>query len=55
MSTQTNTVGGRVIDLTYIQLSSSNFEEGETMNRPRQNFDAYVFSKQPGYHEPTVR
>ncbi len=20
-----------------------------------QNFDAYVFSKQPGYHEPTVR
>ncbi len=25
------------------------------MNIPRQNFDAYVFSKQPGYHEPTVR
>ncbi len=25
------------------------------MNLPKQNFDAYVFSKQPGYHEPTVR
>ena len=25
------------------------------MNLPMQNFDAYVFSKQPGYHEPTVR
>ncbi len=25
------------------------------MNPPMQNFDAYVFSKQPGYHEPTVR
>ncbi|MFB3107417.1 MAG: carbonic anhydrase [Pseudomonadales bacterium] len=25
------------------------------MNLPRQNFDAYAFSKQPGYHEPTVR
>ncbi len=25
------------------------------MNLPMQNFDAYVLSKQPGYHEPTVR
>ena len=25
------------------------------MNLPMQNFDAYVFSKQPGYDEPTVR
>ncbi len=25
------------------------------MNLPMQNFDAYVFSKHPGYHEPTVR
>ncbi len=25
------------------------------MNLPKQNFDAYVFSKQAGYHEPTVR
>ena len=25
------------------------------MNLPMQNFDAYVFSKQPGYHESTVR
>ncbi len=25
------------------------------MNLPRQNFDAYSFSKQPGYHEPTFR
>ncbi len=25
------------------------------MNLPMQNFDAYVFSKQAGYHEPTVR
>ena len=25
------------------------------MNEPTQDFDAYVFSKQPGYHEPTVR
>ncbi len=25
------------------------------MNLLRQNFDAYAFSKQPGYHEPTVR
>ena len=25
------------------------------MNLPMQNLDAYVFSKQPGYHEPTVR
>ncbi len=25
------------------------------MNLPKQNFDAYVFSKQPGYDEPTVR
>jgi len=25
------------------------------MNLPKQNFDAYVFSKQPGYHEPTFR
>jgi len=25
------------------------------MNLPRQNFDAYAFSKQPGFHEPTVR
>ncbi len=25
------------------------------MNLPMQNFDACVFSKQPGYHEPTVR
>ncbi len=25
------------------------------MNLPKQNFDAYAFSKQPGYHEPTVR
>ena len=25
------------------------------MNLPRQNFDAYVFSKQPGYDEPTLR
>ncbi len=25
------------------------------MNPPKQNFDAYAFSKQPGYHEPTVR
>ena len=25
------------------------------MNLPKQNFDAYVFSKRPGYHEPTVR
>ncbi len=25
------------------------------MNLMNQNFDAYAFSKQPGYHEPTVR
>ncbi len=25
------------------------------MNLPKQNFDAYVFSKQPGYYEPTFR
>jgi len=25
------------------------------MNLLEQNFDAYAFSKQPGYHEPTVR
>ncbi len=25
------------------------------MNLPIENFDAYAFSKQPGYHEPTVR
>ena len=25
------------------------------MNRSMQDFDAFVFSKQPGYHEPTVR
>jgi len=25
------------------------------MALPMQNFDAYVFSQQPGYHEPTVR
>lgn len=25
------------------------------MNLPRQNFDAYSFSKQPGYDEPTFR
>ncbi len=25
------------------------------MNLPKQNFDAYVFSKQSGYHEPKVR
>ncbi len=25
------------------------------MNLPKPNFDAYAFSKQPGYHEPTVR
>ncbi len=25
------------------------------MNLPMQNLDAYAFSKQPGYHEPTVR
>ncbi len=25
------------------------------MNLPEQNFDAYVFSKHPGYHEPTAR
>ncbi len=25
------------------------------MSLPLQNFDAYVFSKHPGYHEPTVR
>ena len=25
------------------------------MNLPKQKFDAYAFSKQPGYHEPTVR
>ena len=25
------------------------------MNRPRQNFDAYVFSKQPSYDEPIFR
>lgn len=25
------------------------------MNLPIQNFDAYTFSKQTGYHEPTVR
>jgi len=25
------------------------------MNLPRQNFDAYVFSKQPGYDEPSFR
>ncbi len=25
------------------------------MNLPKQNFDAYAFSKQPDYHEPTVR
>ena len=25
------------------------------MKAPKQNFDAYAFSKQPGYHEPTVR
>ncbi len=25
------------------------------MNLPRQNFDAYTFSKQPSYDEPTVR
>jgi len=25
------------------------------MNVSNQNFDAYAFSKQPGYHEPTVR
>ncbi len=25
------------------------------MNLPKQNFDAYAFSSQPGYHEPTVR
>lgn len=25
------------------------------MHSTLQNFDAYVFSKQPGYHEPTVR
>ncbi len=25
------------------------------MNLPKQNFDAYAFSKQPGYHEPAVR
>ena len=25
------------------------------MNQSERNFDAYVFSKQPGYHEPTVR
>ncbi len=25
------------------------------MNLPIHNFDTYAFSKQPGYHEPTVR
>ena len=25
------------------------------MNLPQQNFDAYVFSKQPDYQEPTFR
>ena len=25
------------------------------MNLPMQEFDAYVFSKQPAYHEATVR
>ena len=25
------------------------------MNLPMKNFDAYVFSKQPGYHEPAFR
>jgi len=25
------------------------------MNIPKHNFDAYVFSKQPGYHESTIR
>ncbi len=25
------------------------------MNLPRQDFDAYVFSKQPSYDEPTFR
>ncbi len=25
------------------------------MNIPKKNFDAYVFSKQSGYHEPTMR
>ncbi|MEA3242696.1 MAG: carbonic anhydrase [Pseudomonadota bacterium] len=25
------------------------------MNLPKQNFDAYAFSKQPDYHEPTIR
>ncbi len=25
------------------------------MNLPKRNFDAYAFSSQPGYHEPTVR
>ncbi len=30
-------------------------ERSSAMNLPRQNFDAYVFSKQLGYHEPTVR
>ncbi len=25
------------------------------MNQSKQKFDAYVFSKQPGFHEPTVR
>ena len=25
------------------------------MNLPMQNFDAYAFSKQPGYDEPTFR
>ncbi len=25
------------------------------MNLPIQDFDTYAFSKQPGYHEPTVR
>src|SRR5215468_8726332 len=28
---------------------------GITTKRPMKNFDIYAFSKQPDYHEPTVR
>tara|TARA_R110002167_G_scaffold163319_4_gene360186 strand:- start:2631 stop:2780 length:150 start_codon:yes stop_codon:yes gene_type:complete len=27
----------------------------DTMNLPRQNFDAFAFSKAPDYREPKVR
>src|SRR5262245_53077698 len=30
-------------------------DKSKRMEESMENFDAYVFSKQPGFHEPTVR